>query len=103
MTWARWFHDEIHGSRTAVVNQIQKTWAVPRIHTTVKRIVSSCPTSWKFSDAKSKQDVQRRTWAYFPSQRMQINYADTSSISGHKNLLVITALSMGKSFSHQES
>ena len=57
MTLARWFHDKTHGGMTAVVNQTEKMRAAPGIHMAVKRIMSSCPTCWNFSDEKPKQEV----------------------------------------------
>lgn len=57
MSLAGWFHDKIHRDITTIVNQIEKMWTVPGIHMAVKRIVHSCPTCWKLSDAKPKQEV----------------------------------------------
>ena len=89
MTLARWFHDKTHRGMVAIVNQIERMWAAPGIDMAVKRIVSSCPSCWKFSDAKPKQEAGGQPWAYFPFQRLQIDYADMPPVSGLKHLLVI--------------
>ncbi|XP_075367747.1 protein NYNRIN-like [Mycteria americana] len=89
ITVARWFHDKAHGGAEAVANQVRKIWTAPGIYAAAKRITSSCPTCQKFSSIKLSSELGGRSWAYFPFQRLQIDYADMLSVSGYKHILVI--------------
>ena len=88
ITIARWFHDKAHGGAEAIAKQVQKVWAAPGIYAAAKRIMNSCLTCQKTLSSKPSSELGGRPWAYFPFQRLQIDYAGMPSANGYKHLLV---------------
>ena len=86
VTVARWFHDKTHRGAEAIAEQIQKEWSAPGIHGAAKRVVNSCPTCLKFPDTWPHKEPGGQPWAYFPFQRLQIDYADMPPANGYKHL-----------------
>lgn len=86
---ASWFHDKTHEWAGAIAEQIWKEWWAPGIYGAAKRFVSSCPVCLKFSDTRPHKEPGGQPWAYFPFERLQIDYADMPPANGYKHLLVI--------------
>ena len=89
MSITRWFHDKAHGGVEAVANQVQQVWAALGVYAAAKRIINACPTCQKFSNIKPVCELGSRPWAFFPLQRLQVDYADMPAVCGYKCLLVI--------------
>ncbi|XP_064898976.1 uncharacterized protein LOC135576574 [Columba livia] len=85
----RWIHDRTHGGPEAVASKIQQLWAAPGVYSAAKRLTDSCTLCKKYGVTKVTTVPGKRPPAYFPFQKLQIDFAELPPSMGYKYILVI--------------
>ncbi|XP_064929372.1 protein NYNRIN-like isoform X1 [Columba livia] len=85
----RWIHDHTHGGPEAVASKIQQLWAAPGVYSAAKRLTDSCTLCKKYGVTKVTTVPGKRPPAYFPFQKLQIDFAELPPSMGYKYILVI--------------